>query len=97
MKHVTKADGGRQPFDPEKVQRTLRKMGVGAEDAERIAGEIAESVPDGGVRTAAVLRMIRARAKAVHPRRQPPDEPPESARPSALETGLRGVRAGSPP
>ncbi|MDD4567355.1 Restriction endonuclease [Methanoculleus chikugoensis] len=66
MKHVTKADGGRQPFDPQKVQRTLRKMGVGAEDAERIADEIEESVPD-GVRTAAVLRMIRARAKAVRP------------------------------
>ncbi|MDD3071393.1 MAG: restriction endonuclease, partial [Methanoculleus horonobensis] len=66
MKHVTKVDGGRQPFDRLKVQRTLRRMGVGADEAERIAGEIEESVPD-GVRTAAVLRMIRARAKAVRP------------------------------
>ncbi|MCM2464994.1 restriction endonuclease [Methanoculleus oceani] len=66
MKHVTKADGTRQPFDPGKVQRTLRNMGLGAEDAGRIAGEIEESVPD-DVRTAAVLRMIRTRARAVRP------------------------------
>ncbi|KLK88595.1 restriction endonuclease [Methanoculleus sediminis] len=66
MKHVTKVDGTRQPFDPLKVQRTLRNMGIGAEEAERIAGDIEESVPD-GVRTAAVLRMIRARARAVRP------------------------------
>jgi hypothetical protein len=66
MKHVTKADGGRQPFDRLKVQRTLKRMGVGTEEAERIADEIEASVPD-GVRTAAVLRMIRARAKTVRP------------------------------
>ncbi|MCT8335924.1 restriction endonuclease [Methanoculleus sp. Afa-1] len=66
MKHVTKADGGRQPFDTVKVQRTLQRMGLGAGDAERIAGEIEESVPD-GVRTAAVLRMIRSRARTVRP------------------------------
>jgi Holliday junction resolvase-like predicted endonuclease len=66
MKHVTKVDGSRQPFDRGKVQRTLRNMGVGAEDAERIAHEIEESVPD-GVKTKTVLRMIRTRAKTVRP------------------------------
>lgn len=66
MKHVTKVNGARQPFDRGRVQRTLRNMGVGAEDAERIAHEIEESVPD-GVKTATVLRMIRSRAKAVRP------------------------------
>ncbi|MDI6867071.1 restriction endonuclease [Methanoculleus sp.] len=66
MKYVTKANGSRQPFDRGKVQRTLQKMGVGVEDAERIAREIEESVPD-GVKTSAVLQMIRARATAVRP------------------------------
>ncbi len=66
MKHVTKVDGGRQPFDPGKVQRTLRNLGVGAEDAERIAHEIEASVPD-GVKTTTVFRMIRTRARAVRP------------------------------
>jgi len=66
MKYVTKANGGRQPFDRGKVQRTLQKMGVGVEDAEGIAREIEESVPD-GVKTSAVLQMIRARALAVRP------------------------------
>lgn len=66
MKHVTKADGSLQPFDPGKVRRTLRNLGLGAGDADRIADEIEESVPD-GVKTAAVLRMIRARARTVRP------------------------------
>lgn len=66
MKHVTKADGSLQAFDPGRVRRTLRNMGLVEEDADRIAGEIEESVPD-GVRTAAVLRMIRTRARAVRP------------------------------
>lgn len=66
MKHVTKADGRRQPFDRRKVQRTLRNLGLGEGDAERIAGEIEASVPD-GVKTAAVLRMIRTRARPVRP------------------------------
>jgi len=66
MKYVTKADGSLQPFDREKVRRTLRNMGLGAEDADRIAGEIEEAVPD-GVRTSAVLRMIRTRARTVRP------------------------------
>ncbi|HOI59401.1 MULTISPECIES: restriction endonuclease [unclassified Methanoculleus] len=66
MKHVTKADGTLQPFDSGRVRRTLRNMGLGEEDADRIAGEIEEEVLD-GVRTAAVLRMIRARARAVRP------------------------------
>jgi len=66
MKYVTKVNGSRQPFDRGKVQRTLQKMGVGVEDAERIAREIEESVPD-GVKTSAVLQMIRARALAVRP------------------------------
>jgi len=66
MKHVTKADGTRQPFDRTKVRRTLRNLGVGAEDADRIAGEIEASVPD-GIRTNAVLRLIRTRARTVRP------------------------------
>ncbi len=66
MKHVTKADGSLQPFDPGKVRRTLRNLGLGAGDADRVADEIEESVPD-GMKTAAVLRMIRARARAVRP------------------------------
>ncbi|HOI13678.1 MAG TPA: restriction endonuclease [Methanoculleus sp.] len=66
MKHVTKVDGTRQPFDRGKVQRTLRNLGVGAEEAEQIAHEIEESVPD-GVKTAMVFRMIRARARTVRP------------------------------
>jgi len=66
MKHVTKADGSLQPFDRGKVRRTLRNMGVGADDADRIAHEIEETVPD-GVKTRTVLRMIRARARAVRP------------------------------
>jgi len=66
MKHVTKADGSRQPFDRVKVRRTLRNLGLGAEDADRIAGEIEESVPD-GARTATVFRLIRTRARAVRP------------------------------
>lgn len=66
MKHVTKADGSLQPFDPGKVRRTLRNLGLGAGDADRVADEIEESVPD-GVKTAAVLRMIRARARTVRP------------------------------
>ena len=66
MRYVTKADGSLQPFDREKVRRTLRNLGLGAEDADRIAAEIEESAPD-GVKTAAVLRMIRTRARAVRP------------------------------
>ncbi len=66
MKYVTKADGSLQPFDRGRVRRTLRNMGLGEEDADRIAAEIEESVPD-GVKTAAVLRMIRTRARAVRP------------------------------
>lgn len=66
MKYVTKADGSLQPFDRGKVRRTLRNMGLGEEDADRIAAEIEESAPD-GVKTSAVLRMIRARASAVRP------------------------------
>ncbi|WP_332450899.1 restriction endonuclease [Methanoculleus sp.] len=66
MKHVTKADGSLQAFDPGRVRRTLRKMGLDEEDADRIAGEIEEEVPD-GVRTSAVLRMIRTRARTVRP------------------------------
>ncbi|MDD3932542.1 MAG: restriction endonuclease [Methanoculleus sp.] len=66
MKYVTKADGSLQPFDREKVRRTLRNMGLGADDADRIADEIEMSVPS-GVKTTAVLRMIRARARAVRP------------------------------
>jgi Holliday junction resolvase-like predicted endonuclease len=66
MKHVTKADGSPQPFDWRKVRRTLRNLGLGETDAERVAREIEESVPD-GVKTAAVLRMIRARAQVVRP------------------------------
>ena len=66
MKHVTKADGSLQPFDPGKVRRTLRNLGLGAGDADRVADEIEESVPD-GMKTAAVLRMIRARARTVRP------------------------------
>lgn len=66
MKYVTKANGSRQPFDRGKVQRTLQKMGVGMGDAERIAREIEEAVPD-GVKTSAILQMIRARARIVRP------------------------------
>lgn len=66
MKYVTKSDGDLQPFDPGKVRRTLRNMGVGTEEAERIADEIEESVPD-GVATSAVFRKIRALASAVRP------------------------------
>ncbi|WOX56342.1 MULTISPECIES: restriction endonuclease [unclassified Methanoculleus] len=66
MKHVTKADGGLQPFDRRKVQRTLRNLGLSTENADRISGEIEESVPD-GIATAAVLRMIHARARTVRP------------------------------
>ena len=66
MKCVTKADGSLQPFDRGKVRRTLRNMGVGAEEADRIAGEIEESVPD-GIATSAVLRAIRVRASTVRP------------------------------
>ncbi|MDV2480948.1 restriction endonuclease [Methanoculleus sp. Wushi-C6] len=66
MKHVTKADGSRQRFDRTKVRRTLENLGLRGEDADRIAGEIEASVPD-GVRTAGVLRLIRTRARAVRP------------------------------
>ena len=66
MKYVTKANGSRQPFDRGKVQRTLQRMGVGMEDAERIAREIEEAVPD-GVKTSAILQMVRARARIVRP------------------------------
>ena len=66
MKHVTKSDGNQQPFDRGKVRRTLQNLGLGAEDADRIADEIEESVPD-GMKTAAIFRMIRARARAVRP------------------------------
>ena len=66
MKYVTKADGSLQPFDRGKVRRTLRNMGLGEEDADRIAAEIEEAVPD-GVKTAAVLRLIRTGASAVRP------------------------------
>ncbi|MCK8518627.1 restriction endonuclease [Methanoculleus sp. 7T] len=66
MKYVTKADGSLQPFDRGKVRRTLGNLGLGAGDADRIAAEIEESAPD-GVKTAAVLRMIRTRARAVRP------------------------------
>lgn len=66
MKHVTKSDGSLQPFDPGKVRRTLRNMGVSAKEADRIADEIEELVPD-GVPTSAVFRRIRAQASAVRP------------------------------
>ena len=66
MKHVTKSDGSLQPFDTGKVRRTLRNMGVSAKEADRIADEIEESVPD-GVATSAVFRRIRAQASAVRP------------------------------
>ena len=66
MKHVTKSDGSLQPFDTGKVRRTLRNMGVSAKEADRIADEIEESVPD-GVPTSAVFRRIRAQASAVRP------------------------------
>ncbi len=66
MKYVTKSDGSLQRFDPVKVRRTLQNLGLAAEDVDRIADEIEESVPD-GMKTAAVFRMIRARARAVRP------------------------------
>jgi len=66
MKYVTKADGSRQPFDRKRVRRTLENFGLDPEDADRIADDIEEAVPD-GIRTAAVLRMIRTRARAVRP------------------------------
>jgi hypothetical protein len=66
MKYVTKVDGSLQPFDRGKVRRTLLNMGLGEGDADRIAAEIEESAPD-GVKTTAVLRMIRARARTVRP------------------------------
>ena len=66
MKYVTKVDGRLQPFDRGKVRRTLRNMGLGEAAADRIAEEIEEAAPD-GVKTTAVLRMIRTRARAVRP------------------------------
>ncbi|NLA38481.1 MAG: YraN family protein, partial [Methanomicrobiales archaeon] len=66
MKYVTKVDGSLQPFERGRVWRTLRNMGVGEEDADRIAAEIEEAVPD-GVKTTTVLRMIRTRASVVRP------------------------------
>ncbi|WP_292521815.1 restriction endonuclease [Methanoculleus sp.] len=66
MKHVTKADGTRQRFDRRKVRRTLENLGLTPGDADRIAGEVEEAVPD-NIATAAVLRMIRTRARAVRP------------------------------
>ncbi|MFA7199185.1 MAG: restriction endonuclease [Methanoculleus sp.] len=66
MKRVTKANGSLQAFDPRRVRRTLRKMGLNEEDAARIAGDIEEEVSD-GIRTSAVLRMIRTRAGTVRP------------------------------
>lgn len=66
MKYVTKVDGSLQPFERGRVWRTLRNMGVGEEDADMIAAEIEDAVPD-GVKTSTVLRMIRTRASVVRP------------------------------
>jgi hypothetical protein len=66
MKYVKKADGSLQPFDRAKVRRTLRNMGIAAEQADRIADEIQNQAYD-GIETSTLLRMIRTRARAIRP------------------------------
>jgi hypothetical protein len=66
MKYVTKADGTLQPFEKEKVKRTLRNLKIAPEDADLIVDDIEEQVYD-GMDTSTLLRMIRARARAYRP------------------------------
>lgn len=66
MLYVTKMNGSLQPFDRERVKRTVRNLGVAAEHQEQIVDEIEEQVYD-GIPTSTLLRMIRARARVYRP------------------------------
>ncbi len=66
MRYVTKMNGSLQPFDRERVKRTVRNLGVSPEHLEQIADEIEEQVYD-GIPTSTLMKMIRARARVFRP------------------------------
>ena len=67
VKTIIKADGTRQPFDPERLAASLRRSGAGEQTAERIAEAIANSIAPGitsrelYARAFALLRKSEAR------------------------------------
>jgi len=57
---VTKADGTKQLFDSEKIERTCLRMGATREIAEEIAKNIERNIFD-GIETRKILQMILRR------------------------------------
>ncbi|MCS7113495.1 MAG: restriction endonuclease [Nitrososphaerota archaeon] len=66
MIYVTKADGGRQPFDRSKVYKTCSKMGLPKGCIEAVCRRVEERIYD-GIATRDILRIIREEASVFDP------------------------------
>ena len=62
MIYVTKANGERKPFNPNKVLRTCKRLGLNDKEANEILKYIQANIYD-GIRTSKILKMIFSKAK----------------------------------